>query len=224
MSYHNHGHHYHKENGHKYSKVRFVHNVADSPNVDIYVDKKLIASDIPYKKISDYIGVKSGRHEFVIKITRTKNVLLSKHATVVSDKAYTYIISGSSSDPKSLVILATADDTECPPSGKSKVRFIHASAGSPAVDVLYESYDGYMELFENYEYTDATSPYKEINSGKYRFTVTATGTNTSVIDPIDVTLKSGKVYTIIASGIVNNDKFPLRVLVKSDEKNCIYGM
>ena len=37
------------------SMIRFVHNIADGPEFDIYLTDKMVASEIPYGTISDYL-------------------------------------------------------------------------------------------------------------------------------------------------------------------------
>src|SRR6056297_257603 len=110
------------------SKVRVIHNVANGPNVNVYVDGIKVLENVAYKAVSDYLSLPAGKHSLAI-------------ATPGSDKTITgiyvnLIAHGLISDLKTIKLLALQDNNDCPAPGKAHVRFIHAAAGVPPVNVI----------------------------------------------------------------------------------------
>nr|QBK90069.1 MAG: protein of unknown function DUF4397 [Pithovirus LCPAC101] len=221
-SYHRASHPHRKEMGKKDAKVRLIHNIAGAPSVDVYIDENLVASDVEYRGVSDYLAIKPGKHEITLKQSGTRNELLVRYASVTHGKSYTLLVSGDVDRPETFSILPLLDDTQKPGPGKSKIRFVHDAASSPTVDVYYESYDGNMPLFENYSYKDYTKNYLEVDSNDVVLVVTPAGSLDAVIEPFDTTLEEGKVYSFIASGTTTNNSYPLMVIMTEDKKSCLY--
>lgn len=211
-----------REMGKKDAKVRLIHNIAGAPDVDVYIDSKLVASDVRYRDVSDYLAIRPGKHEITLRQAGTKNDLLIRYASVALDKAYTLLVSGDIDKPESFSILPLLDDTATPRPGKSKVRFVHDAASAPTIDVYYESYDGNMPLFENYSYKDYTKNYLEVDSNDLTLVVTPSGSFDAAIEPFDTTLENGKVYSFIASGTTTNNRYPLMVIMTEDKRSCLY--
>jgi hypothetical protein len=207
------------------SKIRVVHNVANGPEVDGYLDGKLVLRTVAYKAISDYLEVNSGKHVVTVKIAGTDKSIVHGEVTLTPGMAYTLIVHGLISDPKTISPLLVDDNLACPVPGKAHVRFIHAAAGAPAVDI----YSGHVRIFGNVSYGHAGNPeYLPVHSGHINVSVkTAAAVNirsdvVTVVGPLPLRLESGGIYTIIASGIVGDSKCPLTALVSEDSKgSCV---
>lgn len=212
------------------SRIRFIHNVAGGPQVDIYVDNKLIASNVPYKTISDYIKLQSGPHQLNINASNTGDAILSSGLNLESGQDYTIIVQGSINTPASLNLFALKDNNSCPQQGKSHIRFIHSAPGAPSVDVYANNITSNNNgqpgsiIFSNVKYGSVGNPtYLPVDSGIYNVAVTPTGRNNIVVGPVPLRLEQGKVYTIIASGLINNMSYPLTALVSEDNSGmCLY--
>lgn len=220
--YHRREHPHRKEMGMKDAKVRLIHNIAGAPDVDVYINNKLVASDVTYKDVSDYLSLPEGTHTIDLYVAGTRDNILTRKANVESCSAYTLLVSGDANKPETFSILPLADDTDMPGPGKAKVRFVHDAAGAPAVDVYYRAYDGDMLLLDNYSYKDYTREYLEIDAAPLTLTVTGAGSNIAVIEPFDISPESGKVYTLVATGTVDNVRFLLSAIVSEDKRACVY--
>ena len=97
----------------------------------------------------------------------------------------------------------TNEQTENATDDDTYIRFIHAAAGVPEVDVWYRAYDGDIPLFKKYEYKDA-SKYIKITPGEITLLVAPEGTQDAIIGPISLDLEKGKTYSVIASGPPKN--------------------
>lgn len=197
---------------HHNSRVRVIHNVAKGPKVEVILDNKIVLSGVAYKTISNYLQIPSGQH--TVSISSNGTILSELSVHLRCDNDYTIIAHGDIENLKSISLLALQDDNRCPKSGKAHVRFIHAAAKVPAVDIWANNTS---KVFKNVAYGSTGMPvYLPVNAGEISLSVTPTGTNTVVLGPIDLTLASGNIYTIIATGLLKDKSAPLDVLLVSD--------
>jgi len=213
-TYHNKSSHH---GGHAMGKVRFVHNVAGGPKVNISVDGNEVLSDIPYKAVSPYLKVPVGDRNIKV-IATVSGAVLQNLIVGVNNGKYTAIVHGSLNEsqnhPINTVILT--DDSTCPQGNNSHVRFVHADGDAPAVDVLV---DGQV-AFRNVQYGETGNPeYAPVPAGLHRLSVNLAGTNTEVLGLDDVPLEAGQIYSIFATGIPGSDKYPLGALLETDSSS-----
>ena len=209
-----HGHH-HKQ---ATSRVRAVHNVANGPKVNVVVDGKIALGDVPYKAISDYLKVPSGDHSVAITTTDGATTLASLRANLLSGKDYTIIAHGNVKNLKSIALLALEDNNSCPAKGKAHVRFVHAAATVPAVDIWANMQD---KVFSNVAYGATGNPtYLPVPSGDITLAVTPASSTDVVLGPLPLRLGSGKTYTVIASGLLEDEESPISALV-SEDNSCV---
>jgi hypothetical protein len=201
------------------SKIRIVHNVANGPNVDGFLDGKMVLKSVAYKAISDYLEIKSGYHTISVYVSGTNTIIGKWNVNLDPGSAYTLIVHGLIKDLKSIAPLLLMDNLTCPMSGKAHVRFIHAAASIPSVDI----YAGDNMIFNNVSYGKTGNPvYLAVNSGTVDVSVTTTGSTNIALGPISLQLSSGGIYTIIASGLLGDNMSPLSALVSEDSKgSCV---
>lgn len=201
------------------ARVRFIHNMTNGPLVNIYIDGALALKNVPYPTTTDYLPVSPDSNNIQITDTDNKSVLLNTNITFKADD-YTIIIHGTTlkcGTPVRLLVLK--DDHYCPGNGNAKVRFVHASADAPSVNVYLNK----QLAFKDVSYGNLGKPnYIEVNPGVSTLDVTPANSNTVVIGPISVQFQSNKVYTIVASGAAGNAKAPLGVLIELDNRGVCY--
>jgi hypothetical protein len=204
-----------------YSRIRVIHNVAKAPNVDVYLDGKNVLSNVPYKAISDYLRVPSGMHQIQVTAAGTDTILFNLNPTLAPNAQYTVIAHGLVS-PNSLALLALQDNVSCPAAGNAHVRFVHAAAGAPNVDI----YAGDTKIFSNVAYGSTGNPvYLPVAAGDVDISVSPAGSDDIVLGPLPLNLEASKIYTIIASGIVGDNTTPLTALVSEESSGmCVNPM
>lgn len=202
---------------HHKSKLRAVHNVAGGPNVDIFVDGKKVLSNVPYKAVSDYLLVDSGRH-IVSTIPSGGGTPLTKvQIDLEPESSYTAIVHGALSNGK-IDTLALEDNLNCPDRGTAHLRFVHAAATVPAVDI-YANGD---KIFENVSYGQAGKPmYLPVPADVYTVEVTPAGDDTIVFSA-DLSLQGQQIYTVIASGLLDDKNYPIDALVSEDSQGMCF--
>jgi len=196
------------------SRVKVVHNVAKGPLVNVYVDGNKVLSNVEYKVQSDYLTLPAGKHS--LSIEAGNKVLATANVNLQPRSDYTVIAHGDVNNLSSIALLALQDNNACPARGKAHVRFIHAAAGAPAVDIWAEKVG---KIFQNVSYGETGKPdYLPVDAGNVEISVTPSGTLQRVLGPIPLNLEEGKVYTVIASGIVGDKSTPLTALAHEDNK------
>ncbi|MEO6068461.1 MAG: DUF4397 domain-containing protein [Gemmatimonadales bacterium] len=218
------------------SSVRFIHNVAGAPNVDIYVDGKAVALQLAFSETTSYLQVKSGHREVTVFVASSKDTgakpLLKQRVNLCSQSNNTAIVAGSVNElPQSLSLLLYKDDLKCPKGGYAHVRLIHAAFGAPAVDLYVND----VLTFSNVKYKHTGQPvYAPVKVGRVdnegfaqptTFTVKAAGS--SVVVNYEVLFPDNRgIYTVVASDwkpavpsvdtIINNDNKDECVVLKKN--------
>ncbi len=116
-------------------------------------------------------------------------------------------------------IKAYIDDADVA-DGQAKLRFIHASPGTPNVDVGIGGGVAFTPVFENIAY----GGFRAHDNGYFQtgpidgieISARATGTKADVIAVKPVALPAGAIATAFAIGEIGNPSAPLRVLVCND--------
>lgn len=202
------------------AKLRVVHNVAKGKPIDGYLDGRRVIANFPYKRVSEYMEVNSGHRLLEVKLSGTDKEVISGTVTLEPGRAYTIMANGHIADTGTVIEpLLLMDDVSCPPSGKVKVRVVHAAGNSPAVDI----YSGSGKIFSNVAFGHVGNPeFVTLDAGQISVTATpASGSNT-ILGPLRYNLVNGGVYTLIASGIYRDSDTPLTAIVTEDSHSaCI---
>lgn len=182
------------------ARVRVVHASPDAPAVDVYADGSRVLSNVPFKGSSDYLPVPAGPHNFKVYATganpASDTAVIDADATLAAGKDYTIAAVGKVADIKPAVF---EDNNSAPAAGKAHVRVIHASPDAPAVDIAVK---GGPVLFSNLAFPNAAGP-SPVDAGTYDLEVRAAGTTTVALPINGVQLQAGKIYTVLAVGLLN---------------------
>jgi hypothetical protein len=186
--------------GQETARVRVVHASPDAPAVDVYVDGARALSNVPYKGSSDYLPVPAGARTFEVFAAgadpASDDPVIDADADLESGADYTIVAVGKVAEIRPLVL---EDNNAAPASGKAHVRVIHASPDAPAVDVAVT---GGPVLFSSLSFPNAAGP-SPVDAGTYDLEVRAAGTTTVALPISDVELAAGKIYTVLAVGLLN---------------------
>ncbi len=177
--------------------VRVLHASPDAPSVDVFVnDGKVDAlSGAEFGDLTDYVAVPGGTYSVKVCATVDNTVcpIGPVDLTFAAGKKYTVAASDLLAQIKANVF---TDGNAV--NGKAKVRVVHLSADTPAVDVLTQ--DGAAKVVENLAYPDATG-YLALAPGSYDLKVCANAANTVCpLDPGALDLKAGVAYSVFAIG------------------------
>jgi hypothetical protein len=179
------------------ARVRVIHASPDAPNVDVYANGNRVLSNVPYKAASDYLSVPAGNYKFeVFAAGQTANPVLTIDAALQAGTDYTVVALDRVSQLKYRVF---TDNNAAPAAGKAHVAVIHAGSDAPAVDVAVKN--GPV-LVSGIAFGEQQGPLP-VDAGRYDLEVRPAGTSTVALPLNGVQLEAGKVYTFVASGLVN---------------------
>ena len=183
------------------SRLMVVHASPNAPNVDVRVNNNVALQNVPYPANSDYLSTNSGATNIKVSPAGTTTYVIDANVDLASGMSYSVFAIDEVSKIKAAVV---SDNLGTPASGKAHVRFFHFSPNAPAVDIAVA---GGPVLFSNREFNDQSTNaslanFAPVDAGTYNLEVRLAGTNTVVLPLPNITLTSGKIYTVFAKGFV----------------------
>jgi LPXTG-motif cell wall-anchored protein len=176
------------------ARVRLIHAAPDTPPMDILVDGKVVAPNVSYATISDYVAVPAGAHTVAARPAgqASADAVITQDVTVDAGNAYTVASVGLENVSAKLF----TDDLTPPAAGKARVRVLHFSPDAPGADI--EVING-PTLVQNLAF-GAASDYLSVDAGSYNLRLVANGANTVIVQLPNTTLKAGTIYDVAAVG------------------------
>lgn len=181
------------------AELRVAHLSPDAPNVDVWVDGEVVLPNVPYQAVSGYLPVPPGSYRVqVTPAGATEPVVIDATLPLTSGVSYTVAATGLLADIQPIVLVddRTAGDG-------AKVRFVHAGADAPPVDVTLT--DGTV-LFSDVAFREtdddlaASDGYLLVDAGTYDLQVRVAGTDTVALE-LPGTMLGGNV-TVFAIGLL----------------------
>lgn len=183
--------------------VRLVHIAARAPDVDIYLNDKLIIPSLKYREFTNYIKLPSGTYN--IKVYRANNTdfPLADVDIFIAPKSVTTI---AAYIQRRMLSLYPVDETPLtsPTEGKAKIRIAQFIENMPPVDVVLSN--GTV-LYKNVNFKDIRN-YIELPIGRYTMLLKLANTDIDMLYVPNINLKSDKYYTLYLIGLVNNFPTP----------------
>lgn len=201
-----------------WSAVRYVHNVVGAPDLDIYVDKKLVVSGANHTNFSGYVSVGAGHHHLRIQQTGT-NAIVIHHRTFIVEpyQYYSIIIHGSMAFPDDLDATLIKDNTSCPVDGRANLRFVHTAYNTPPVDVWMDN----VKIFSGVTYQHTGAPaYRPVGVGQHHLSVAYAGSNNFILQNVQLDFVNQNIYTVVASGDPRDPQQPFKLVIAEDDRLC----
>ncbi|WP_343692819.1 DUF4397 domain-containing protein [Chitinophaga sp.] len=179
--------------------VKIVNVFPDAGSVNVFNgETKINSSAIDYNTSTAYLNVAKGDATYNFKNSVSGNTVLSLPVKFDGGN-YSLFTTGKTSDNSTTGIL-TKDNLDAPGSGKAKIRFVHASTNASAVNFFVSD----SLLFNNNAYK-SVSEFKEMAAGTYTLKLSDASSGGTVVTKSNVVLTAGKIYTVVAVGLVNNN-------------------
>lgn len=190
--------------------VRILHAVPKAPNVDVYLNGSLLASNLAFGKISKYNILSPGEYEFqLFKAGTYDRPLLTQTIKLIANAHYTVSIVTLSNN---LYLFRLKDDNIPITKAQSFLRFINLSSNAPLLSLALPNG---VTLFNQAEYLETTG-YYQLSAGIYNFEVLLGSSQVTTKYIKNITLNNNSFHTIYIIGIFN-DKPPLGYLFVDDE-------
>jgi hypothetical protein len=181
--------------------VRVMHASPDAPAVDVCVNGSAAFSNLAFPEATKYAELAAGSYDVAVYATGsncTGTAVMDAKGLALDAKPYTVLAIGKLAEIKPLVL---EDNLQKPEAGNAHVRFVHASPDTPAVDITTK--DG-TKIFSNIAFGGATD-FTPVPAGMYDLQARVAGTDTVGLDVPGVSLEDGKIYTIVATGLLNGE-------------------
>lgn len=92
--------------------VRFIQLSANAPLLDVYIDNRLVLTDLDFQEVSRYLSLAPGRHNLKLKVAASARVILEDpDMTLQEGKAYSVYIVGDMADRVGLQVLIPLEGT-----------------------------------------------------------------------------------------------------------------
>jgi hypothetical protein len=176
------------------AQVRFLHTSHDAPNVDIYINGSRVIKDLAFKQVSTYLQLKTGKHHIdIYPAGEMIESVLNKTITVEEGKSYTLTTIDSVKKMRLLVFL----NQPMVPANEAKVRFIHLSSDSPALDIAVKERD---VIFPMISYKQATE-YLGLTPMTVDLEARVAGSKDILLHLPKASFKPNETYTIVLLGL-----------------------
>jgi len=178
------------------AQLRIVHASPDAPNVDLFVDGKLVLSNLAYGAVSDHLSVAPGKHTLQIAPAGAgrDEALINRQVDLIRGRSYTVVALNQLAFIEALVL---QDETSGLQPGAARLRVIHASYNAPPVDI--KPANSNIPLLTDQYFKSAD--FLDIDSGTYTFEVAPAGSDDVFLITPPLQLERGWSYTLLITGI-----------------------
>lgn len=166
----------------------------NSPDLNIILDTKVIASSFEYADHTGYLRFFSGQRKLQFGPTGASNIVVDTTMKFEDAKAYSVFVVDTYEKADLLVL---NDDITGPGEGKAKVRFLNLSPDAPEVDLVVT--DTGTPLFTGKAFKE-TSDFVEVDAKKWGFSVKLASGAEVLLSMPNAILMEGWSYTIVVRG------------------------
>lgn len=183
--------------------VRLVHIAARAPDLDFYVNDKLVIRSLVYREFTEYIKLPSGTYNIKIYRANNRDFPLANVDIFIAPKSVTTIAAYRQRNKLRLYPIEEIP-LASPTKGKAKIRIAQFIENIPPIDVVLS--DGTV-LYRGVNFKDITN-YIELPIGRYTMILKLADTDIDMLYVPNINLKSDKYYTLYLIGLVNNFPSP----------------
>lgn len=186
-------------------ELRIVHASADAPAVDITVNNAATpaVAGLAFLDATDFINLPGAEYLVDVAAAGGDPVVIDDAVLPLADNQRVSVYAVGALGDGSLT-LAVVEDWTRRIATEAQVQLVHASPSAGAVDIYVTATADIAEAtpaFENVPFNAealVSTGYVSLMPGTYVVTVTATGTKTAAIGPIELPLAGAGVYTAVA--------------------------
>jgi hypothetical protein len=195
------------------ASVRAFHASPNAPAVDVLVNNALSPiTGLSYGNVSSYVDVPGATYNFkIVPAGAIAPVVFDGDLALAADTDYTIAATGLLGGSPAFAPIVLIDDNTLNPAA-ARIRFVHASANAPAVDIAIA---GGGVLFPNVSF-GGNGGYISVPGGTYDLEVRLAGTTDVVLPLPGISVTNNQVYTAWAIGLVGDNVTPLGAAITVD--------
>lgn len=176
--------------------IRYLNVLPSQKSIDIYVDNKLLYSDVKYKSFTPYIYMENRSYKIDIYEAGTKNILIRTTFIIPDESLFTLAISGNIG--QEALIIVDEDIEQKSSNSQAVVRFVNLSPDLPIADIFNND----KPIVDNIDYKDQTI-YEYLNPGVYTISVKG-NLNGDDLVTTNIQFKTDRIYSIYIIGDIPN--------------------
>ena len=176
--------------------IRYLNVLPSQKSVDIYVNNKLLYSDVKYKSFTPYIYMENRSYKIDIYEAGTKNILIRTTFIIPDESLFTLAISGNIG--QEALIIVDEDIEQKSSNSQAVVRFVNLSPDLPIADIFNND----KPIVDNIDYKDQTI-YEYLNTGGYTISVKG-NLNGDDLVTTNIQFKTDRIYSIYIIGDIPN--------------------
>ena len=176
--------------------IRYLNVLPSQKSVDIYVNNKLLYSDVKYKSFTQYIYMENRSYKIDIYEAGTKNILIWTTFIIPDESLFTLAISGNIG--QEALIIVDEDIEQKSSNSQAVVRFVNLSPDLPIADIFNND----KPIVDNIDYKDQTI-YEYLNPGVYTISVKGTLNGDDLVTT-NIQFKTDRIYSIYIIGDIPN--------------------
>ncbi len=176
--------------------IRYLNVLPSQKSVDIYVNNKLLYSDVKYKSFTPYIYMENRSYKIDIYEAGTKNILIRTTFIIPDESLFTLAISGNIG--QEALIIVDEDIEQKSSNSQAVVRFVNLSPDLPIADIFNND----KPIVDNIDYKDQTI-YEYLNPGVYTISVKG-NLNGDDLVTTNIQFKTDRIYSIYIIGDIPN--------------------
>nr|WP_294573093.1 DUF4397 domain-containing protein [uncultured Romboutsia sp.] len=176
--------------------IRYLNVLPSQKSVDIYVNNKLLYSDVKYKSFTPYIYMENRSYKIDIYEAGTKNILIRTTFIIPDESLFTLAISGNIG--QEALIIVDEDIEQKSSNSQAVVRFVNLSPDLPIADIFNND----KPIVDNIDYKDQTI-YEYLNPGGYTISVKG-NLNGDDLVTTNIQFKTDRIYSIYIIGDIPN--------------------
>ena len=189
------------------SCLRVIHAAPDAGPVDVYIGEAPIAEGLEFGAASDFTAAPNGEQQFRIVSAGAPvdQAIIDMTQGLTAGSAAQIVVSGLADDVQATI---AGVDLRALPENQARVRVVHASPDLDAIDVAVA---GGPTPFEGIGFR-SQSGYVVFDAGTYGFQLRENGSETLLLEALDVPIDAGMVYDIVAIGQSENGTLQMMIL------------
>jgi hypothetical protein len=189
------------------SCLRVIHAAPDAGPVDVYIGEAPIAEGLEFGAASDFTAAPNGEQQFRIVPAGAPvdQAIIDMTQGLTAGSAAQIVVSGLADDVQATI---AGVDLRALPENQARVRVVHASPDLDAIDVAVA---GGPTPFEGIGFR-SQSGYVVFDAGTYGFQLRENGSETLLLEALDVPIDAGMVYDIVAIGQSENGTLQMMIL------------
>ncbi len=178
---------------------RILHAHPDAPNIDVYINDKLVIENLPYNSYSNYFPMCSDDYKLSIKMNGSQATPMVVDLLSIKEGELKTLSLAKTQDKAGL--LRNVDAADPPEEPISMLRFVHLSPDAPSTDLALS--DGTV-IFKNISYQEAT-PYIPLPPSSHTLHLLESETSNALLSIRNVDLKEKKSYSLNMTGLVEGN-------------------